>query len=631
MRSLPWSSSRAQLALSICMVAGVLSAQASDKSGTVQDAGVLMRWRYEASVQGSAQGLGRLTMELSDRASGTPLRYQPGQLAAWLQRQRPTLSEGELPCIDRVKSLVSTGVGRRADIDLNTYRILTLNTDRTVAFINPFVALNNAKLESIVTLPGTPRAWVHAPARAELWVMVDGKPGQLVVVDTYRRQIARSIELPANDADATLALDESNAYAWVAFPFMGRVATLSLNGRTAVWQSAPMPGVRAMHVVVTPDGPMWLSAQADGRLVRWTQGVNGPKPGRTWTLPHPLRGVVYSGLARRIVAHDEQALLSIDPDGTDVRRLALGHPVTDLLIADEGRYAVALGGGRLSMVDLASGAIHARGATLPDARQLVLTGRFVYAIGGDEAAAQLWALADLRAGRVQPAQVLLGSAGSPKDAPAGLRRAIVSPGGSGMLVANSADRLIYQYTEGMMAPVGSFANYKRVPLAIGLLDLGPREIAPGRYAVPVRYDTGGPHHLVVSGAGPRFVGCDRVVLTPTVGQAEREAMPEPRARLVEDRPLLGDRRRVVVAMTEQSATGAGRPLGRVRDLTLVMFDKRSGWQQRARLHELEDVAGRYAAEVHVPHGLSYEMFVGSVSRDLPYLSGRVSTAPEARP
>ena len=32
-----------------------------------------------------------------------------------------------------------------------------------------------------------------------------------------------------------------------------------------------------------------------------------------------------------------------------------------------------------------------------------------------------------------------------------------------MIVANPADKMIYYYTEGMAAPMGSFQNYRRVP------------------------------------------------------------------------------------------------------------------------------------------------------------------------
>jgi len=628
------------LAPALClMVCGSARARADGASGIVRDAGVQLRWNYERNSDHANDGLGQLTFEISDEASGNPLRYAPGQLAVWLQRQRPTLSEGELACKDRVKSLVSTGVGRRADIDLNTWRILSLNADRTLAFINPFVGLNNAKLESIVTLPGAPLGWAHAPSRGELWVLVGGAPARLVAVDTHRRKIVRNIDLPGDGAGATLALDERGARAWVALPAAGRVVVLDMAAREPVWRSAPAPMVRAIQSVDTPDGATVLSTHADARLLRWgvADAAGAPQVLRGWSLPQPAQRLAFSALARRLVAHDDQALLAIDPEGSAVRRLALGHPVADLAIVDEGRYAVAVGGDRMSMVDLASGTVHARSAAVPGASRLALTQRFVYAVGGDEANADLWALADLRAARVQPARILLGSAGVPRQDGASLRRAIVAPDGAGLLVANAADRLIYQYAEGMMAPVGSYSNYKRTPLAIALLELAPREVAPGRYQVPVRYDTGGAHHLIVSGAGPRFVGCDRVALPLTAVQADRDAVPELRVRLVEDKALADARRRIVVALSEQSPGGGSQPLARVGDLTLLMFDKRSGWQRRVHLGELGpagDAAGRYAAEVSVPRGAAYDLFVGSISRDLPFVRGRVPDAsgvPENQP
>ena len=52
------------------------------------------------------------------------------------------------------------------------------------------------------------------------------------------------------------------------------------------------------------------------------------------------------------------------------------------------------------------------------------------------------------------------------------------------------------------------------------------------------------------------------------------------------------------------------------DLTLLLFDKRSGWQQRAPLREQAGTAGRYETEVNVPTGTGYELFVGSVSKEV---------------
>ena len=107
--------------------------------------------------------------------------------------------------------------------------------------------------------------------------------------------------------------------------------------------------------------------------------------------------------------------------------------------------------------------------------------------------------------------------------------------------------------------------------------------------------------------------------------------PEIKARLIEDRAVSGTRRRIVVALSEQPPHGSGQPLVRVTDLTLLLFDKRSGWQRRVHLIQADGEAGRYAAEVNVPQGMAYDMFVGSISQDLPFVRGRLADARGAQP
>ena len=55
-----------------------------------------------------------------------------------------------------------------------------------------------------------------------------------------------------------------------------------------------------------------------------------------------------------------------------------------------------------------------------------------------------------------------------------------------MLVANPADKMIYYYTEGMAAPMGSFQNYRRDPKALLVLDNSLREGVRGVDPITVR-------------------------------------------------------------------------------------------------------------------------------------------------
>lgn len=618
------SSSRARrwLAALACWAVAGGAVLAAPPQGRVEDAGVRLDWRYEAQDAAQGVGLGRLVLEVSDSATGAPLRLAPGQVAAWLQRSRGTLSEGELACRDKVKQLVGKGVGRRADIDLNTWRIVTLNDDRTLAFINPFVGLNNAKLESIVALPGEPVDWVHLPQRLELWVRLSA-PDRLVAVDTHARRIVRTLELPADSAPG-LALDEANGRLWLAQ--RDQLAWLDLADPRGHWQRLAAPGVVAVRAVAQLDAAALLATHADGRVTQWQAG--GGEPVRRWQLAAGVRGLAYSALARQFVAHDDSGLLLLDREGGGARRLDLGHPVGALALTDDGRHAMLTGAGRMSFVDLASGAVVARSASVDRAEAIRFTARFAYAISGAGQGATLWPLADLRGGRAEPVQVLLGSRHDAAAAAGpGLERAVPSPSGTGLLVANAADALVYQYAEGMMAPVGSYSNYRRAALALAVLDLSPRELMPGRYVAPLRHEAGGVYELVVGGAAPRFAACDRLPLAAPAGAPEPATSAALRSRLLDSQPAAAGRWRIVATLEEVAAGAPSRPVTGVPDLTLIVYDRRSGWQHRTALRERPAGSARYEADVPLPRAARYDLLAASVSQDLTPLQGRLATLP----
>lgn len=618
---------RVLLGLAIAISGSVMAAQpAQPQVGQVEDVGVRVAWRYEALPEAEGAGIGRLHLSIQDRNTGSPVRYQNGQIAAWLQRQRGTLSDNELKCSDKVKLFATQGIGRRADIDLNTYRIVTLNSDNSIAFINPFVDLNNAKLESIVVLPGKPRAWLHVPERLELWVRVSG-PDRLLAIDTHSRKITRSIALPlqaSGESDgADLAYEAGASRLWLALPGMQSIGYLDLAATSpAELRTVAAPGVMAVHVVTAKDGGLIVTTHRDGRVQRWHGAA---KAGPAWQLAQPARQLAYSALAERMVAHDGKRLLLLEPNGGSGRQVPLEHAIERMALFDDGRYALVAGGARMSVVDLANGALKVQSAAVADAHAIAFTSRFAYAVGG--ARASLWSLADLRAGRAQPVEVLLGTRSETRAdnaAGASFMRAAVSPAGTGLLAANAADALIYQYAEGMMAPVGSYSNYKRTALALTVLDLAPREVAPGQYLATVRHEKGGRHELVVSGVSPRFAACGQLALAqPATGKAvDTETV---RAQLAKVDRIEGTRYRVEVALKSRQADKAEQALAQVRDASLLVFDKRSAWQRRLPLQETAPGSGHYVAEVAVPRAATYELFVGSTAQNLSYLQGRVAS------
>ncbi|MBE7249669.1 MAG: hypothetical protein INR63_32450, partial [Actinomycetospora chiangmaiensis] len=180
---------RALLAAGLLAAAGAgraAPAAPPPQGGEADDAGVHLRWTVTPLAEPGADGLAALDVAVTDGLGGTPLRLAGGRLYAWMQRHRGAMLDAEQPCGERVKALTGPGLGQRADIDLNDYRLLLLNADRNVLVINPAVSLAGGKLESTIALPGEPDGWLQVPERAEAWIALHG-PARLVGLDLQAR------------------------------------------------------------------------------------------------------------------------------------------------------------------------------------------------------------------------------------------------------------------------------------------------------------------------------------------------------------------------------------------------------------------------------------------------------------
>lgn len=616
------------------------------QAGEAEAEGLRVAWRYAAPVDPLGAGIGMLEVAVSDAATGAPLHYDRGRLAAWLQRRRPAVpgaGEGGSDCADTVRLLATQGIGRRAEIDLNTWRLLTLNTDGTLAVINPFVGLNNAKLESIVDLGGAPRAWRLVPERLEAWVVLAGPP-RLVAVDLHARRIARAIDLPGDGPAApdalgavapSLAFEPAGQQLWLGLPDQAGLGVLAPGRPEEPLRLLPGPPPIGLFTDAAGRLTGTVSLHASGAVTLW----QGEAVRRRWRLPGAAApgGIGYSGLLRRLVLATAAGDLAwIDPEAADdtppERVLALGHPVRALALYDGERRAMALGGGRASLVDLATGRLEHALETAPGAKEAAFTERFAYALSREEGRATLWPLAGLREGRAEAVELALGRARPPPAeadplAPPGPALAVPTPPGDGVLVASPADGMVYQYAEGLMAPIGSYSNYRRAAFGLQLLDLSLRAVAPGRYAGPVRHARGGPYELVLGGAGPRFAVCAPLQLAPVAGSPAPEAAP--RAELAEVTAAAAGRRTIRIRLRE--ADPAATAVAAVPDLVLLLFDRRSAWQARVPLRE-EGTPGEYVARPALPGDAPLEAMVASASRNLSFVEGRVGVIPpEPRP
>src|SRR6185369_15793040 len=84
---------------------------------------------------------------------------------------------------------------------------------------------------------------------------------------------------------------------------------------------------------------------------------------------------------------------------------------------------------------------------------------------------------------------------------------VPAPEGNSILLANPADRVIYYYSEGMAAPMGSFQNYRRNPRAVMVVDRSLRETTAGVYTTTTRMPKSGVYDVAFLLDSPRLTHC----------------------------------------------------------------------------------------------------------------------------
>lgn len=581
------------------------------EEGGGSDGGVSVRWTFAPGATGDPSGI--LDVFVSDQRSGAPVRYPAGALLGWLQRERPALVEPSGTCADQVMALATQGIGRRGDADLNGYRIVSVNSDGSVAFINPYVGFNNAKLESIVDLHATPLDWAQDRERMQAWALL-ANPEKLVAIDLATRAARREVALPAGAGAARIALDAASGTLWVALPGIGRIGSVSLASPAAPLVTDAAPGVAG------------LLAAADGGVVAWVGAdhgltfVAGPPSSRHLALAAEPVAIRHSANAAATVVATADGGLTLLPDAAEApeRVAAAGHPVRAMELFGGGRFALLAGAGQASVVDLSTLVATARFPVRPTADAIALTERYAYVIDRPSGHASMVPLDDLGRGRAQVLDIIVAAEGGTPGGPGAPARAVADPEGSGLLVASDSDGMISQYSEGMMAPSGSYSNYRRAAVALDIVDYSLREVAAGHYRAVVRAGAGGGYALLLGGIRPRFSACARITLPGDPSPAD--AAPALRAELVATDHGAGEAR-VRVRVLEVLPTRASAPVAGLPDVTLLVFDKRSGWQRRVALADVG--AGEYEGLVHLPRQGAYELLASSSAANLSFVEGRL--------
>ncbi len=600
--------------------APALADDGRSQSGQSNEAGIVVKWHVEQV----ADALSTISIETRDALSQSPVDYPAGGVIGYLQHKLPALVEERRSCADRVKLLATQGIGQKSDIDLNQYRVVTLNREGSLAFINPFIGINNAKLESITDLAGEPSDWVTDAVRMKAWILLRN-PARLLEVDLQSRDITRAISLPADAVPTRLAFSAQSGKLWLTSP--GGDTSYRIDTLAAVPSAVAVgtPGLTQLFVLTNGETAVWTNKHNELRQLSQASH-HIALSGLVVFFGHSASSsqeivVTADGLLSRFTASPVGLLAVPNP-------LQIDHTVTQATLVDNGRRIAAVGNGFLSVIDLATLQPIQKVPVVQGADALIATERFLYAIGGATGRMTMLALDDLRKGTAAGIEVL---AASPRPAtePAtpsyaddgrSASLAAVAPEGNGLLIASPRDGMVFQYMEGMMAPAGALSNYRRAAIGLAVIDYSLRRVGRGQFEASFRPAKSGRYELLLAGNSPRFSVCASLELA---GRQQIAPQPRVEAKLVPTPNAAQMGTTIRVRLSEISPEGEVRSLEGLRDVELLVFDKRSGWQRRIRM--TDDANGEYVAMPQLPRVATYEFLVWSASANLSFVEGSLGS------
>jgi YVTN family beta-propeller protein len=399
------------------------------------------------------------TFRLTDARTGAPLTgYHPN---AWISSRAAERGPSEGQCKDKITTLLGGLLSERAEVDLNGYSMLTLNHDNTITFINPQLAFNVTKMESIVVLPGSGADWTLSADKNFLYVTIP-EQSSIAVIDTTTRKLAGMITIGGGAKPRRVALQPDGRYVWVALDDVPLVAVIDTHTNKLAKTVDVGAGIHS--VAFTDDSRFAYVTNSVADTVtaidaRTLAKVADIQTGKT---PGP---VAYSKMGRLVyvAAVNGGVISAIDPATQRVvKTVPSERGVVALRFEQSGRFGFVVNQpeSTVSILDASTNAITGKTTVTKEPDQVTFTDRYAYVRGTGSEKFTLIELKELNKGRLAPVDIQAGT--TPANAfpeEVGVSGMIApTPEGNSVMVASTADQSIFYYAEGLMAPVGDGAG-----------------------------------------------------------------------------------------------------------------------------------------------------------------------------
>jgi YVTN family beta-propeller protein len=501
--------------------------------------------------------------------------------SVWLDKRGSAQLTDARSCREKIQAFLQPSFAKRANLDLNSYFILALNHEPSISVIDPYNGFGGSKLYALIPLASAGADWVISRDRQRLYVSMP-EANQVAVVDTVDWKPIASPD--AGPRPGRIVLQRDGRYLWIA-----NDENKVPNGVTVL----DTVTLRTVAHIATGTGPHDIVLTDDDRLafitnksadtltvvdVRTLTAIKTLKVGQ-----RPV-ALTFSPLARTVyVANAGDGIISaVDAASLNLAAQIKTEPgLRTIRIFPDGRFGFAVNQATNTafIFDTTSNRVRQSVAVGPGADQITFTKEFAYVRAPGSEFVTMIRIADLdRTGEIGVNRFPAGQKAPGDLTASSLADAIIPiPGDDGVLVANTADKMIYFYTEGMAAPMGSFQNYRRDPKAVLILENSLTETSSGTYTTTVRLPEAGPYDVAFLLESPRLVNCFATTI------AENPAAPRSAAALAFE-PLLKTRTaRVGEPFTLRFKvidTGSNQPKTNLADVSVLVFLAPGIWQQR---------------------------------------------------
>lgn len=556
------------------------------------------------------------SFKITESRSGTPLtNLHP---SAWMDLHAPGKLTESKDCRQKIQSFLQASLSSRPEIDLNTYFILALNQEADISVIDPLMGYGSSKLFTLVFLNSPGEDWVLSSDTKTLFVTMP-LVNQVAVIDTSLWRVTANIDVGSRPT--RIEFQQDGKYLWVGSDAAGGESGVTVIDAVELKVAARIrTGAGHHEIALTGDNRYaYVTNRQDGTLsVIDVQKLTKVKDIKTGGLPVSLALSPLSKAA--YVANEEDGTIVVigGVDQEVLARITTKPGVKSFRFVGDGRYGFAVNAkeNNVQVVDASTNRLvnTIKVGKNPDKITFTQNYAYVRALGSDQVSLiQLDGI-----GKKAEVPVLEFPAGqlAPEKAPGASTADVIvpSPEGGSVLVVNPADKMIYYYTEGMAAPMGSFQNYGRVPRAVRVWDKSLREVTAGVYSTNIKVTASGEYDVAFLLDSPRIAHCFSMTAKTNPALKKQPALPIDIEPLIENSSIrVGETFKMQFRVTDSTTK---IPRSGLKDFGVLVFLPPGEWQERQWAQSLGD--GKYEVSFKPEKPGPYYVFVQCPSLRVTY-------------